>query len=155
MLVHRQAFSRCAQLQTMTQPIVDKEFGILQHVEDFSGNAFWFGKAQFKNREVDIHLETTTDSPTSKQRDLLKQVDIEYHEIVSNIYNVLPKDLKQNNQLADSAYFVEHFKPKAILISKDFENAAWSLTLQSMDNKKHFLCVDFKGFLAIRSFLEK
>jgi hypothetical protein len=67
----------------------------------------------------------------------------------------LPKGLKQNKQLADSAYFVEHFKPKAILISKDIENATWSLTLQSMENKKHFLCVDFKGFVAIKSFLEK
>jgi hypothetical protein len=139
----------------MIQSIVDKEFGILQHVEDFNGNAFWSGKTTFKSREVDIHFEISTDSPTSKQRDFLKQVDVKYEELVCNVYDVLPKGLKQNKQLADSAYFVEHFKPKAILISKDIENATWSLTLQSMENKKHFLCVDFKGFVAIKSFLEK
>lgn len=139
----------------MTQTIVDKEFGILQFVEDFDGNGFWVGKTHFNDREVDIHFETSVDCPTASQRKFLKYVNNTYEEIISNIYKVLPKKLKGNDQLAESAYFVEYFKPKAISIpDEDFESASWSMTFESMENKKHFLCVDFKGFLAKKSFLE-
>jgi hypothetical protein len=140
----------------MTQTIIDKEYGILQFVEDFDGNAFWVGKINFKNCVVDIHFDASGDSPTSRQRDFLMHVDKIYEEIVPNIYKVLPEKLKEYNQLAEGAYFVEYFKPKAISIpNEDFQNATWSLVLQSMDNKKHFLSVEFNGYAAKKSFLEK
>ena len=140
----------------MKKNIIDKDFGYLVYVEDLDDNAYWAGSTQLQNHESDIRFEAHENGPTIMQREFFKNIKQEYLELISKIYKVLPKKLKENKQLANISYFIQHFTPKALLIPRvDLGKRNWSITFQSTQNEKHFLDVEFKDLEPKKSILEK
>ena len=141
----------------MEKCIIDKDFGLLTYLEMPDGDAFWIGLTLLRNYKTDIHFRAhDVDGPTIYQREFFRQIEKTYLKLTSKIYDVLPKKMKEDKQLAESLYFSEHFIPKAILIPNfEIENRYWSMTLQSTVNNKHFLVVEFDGFEPNKSILEK
>jgi hypothetical protein len=141
----------------MEKCIIDKDFGHLTYLEMPNGDTYWTGLTLLRNYKTDIHFRAhDVYCPTINQREFFRQIEKTYLELISKIYDVLPNKMKEDKQLAESLYFSEHFIPKAILIpGLEIQNRNWSMTLQSTVNKKHFLVVEFDGFVPKKSFLEK
>ncbi len=140
----------------MEKQIVDDQFGLLTFLEDLDSNYFWCGKAMFNNQNIDIHIPILDKYPAGSQKNWFKEIHSSYKIWLPKIFKILPDKLKAEYNFIDFYHFEKHFIPKAILIPKlDKGDSDWSITFQSLDNKKHFLCVNFEDTIPVKAFLEK